>query len=232
MHLGKSVCQFFHLPFSHGHGRRVHLNENVRGSPGKSSRKDGSLPEFSFHRLPSDAPHFYSILYIEDRTYTLRGTLRGAAETTSLPEFSCHRLPSVVPHSYSILYTEDRTCTLCRAAATLVELPGAGPALKLGPAGLVLWPRGRSLQPECSRGSARETLKGLCLDKAGSLFFMSFFSMHRGCLNGSDMPTSLAYIILLASGPSRLLLVLLRGALSSLKKSIGGAAVPKRPEQQ
>lgn len=57
-------------------------------------------------------------------------------------------------------------------------------------------------------------------------FYEFFFSMHLGCLNGSDMPTSLAYISLLASGSSRLLLVRLRGALSSLKKSIGGAAVP------
>ena len=75
-------------------------------------------------------------------------------------------------------------------------------------------------------------LKGALPGQGRVPFFYEFFSMHRGCLNGSDMPTSLAYIILLASGPSRLLLVLLRGALSSLKKSIGGAAVPKRPEQQ
>ena len=34
---------------------------------------------------------------------------------------------------------------------------------------------GAGVEPECNRGSARETLKGLCLDKAGSLFFMSFF---------------------------------------------------------
>ena len=99
-------------------------------------------------------------------------------------------------------------------------------ALELGPAGLVLWPRGRSVEPECSRESARETLKGLCLDKAGSLFFMSFFSMHLGCLNGSNMPTSLAYINLLARSSPPLLLVLLRGGPGSLKKSIGGAAVP------
>ena len=46
------------------------------------------------------------------------------------------------------------------------------------------------------------------------------------------MPTSLAYISLLARSAPPLLLVLLRGGLSSLKKSIGGAAVPKRPEQQ
>ena len=85
---------------------------------------------------------------------------------------------------------------------------------------------GAGVEPECSRGSARETLKGLCLDKAGSLFFMSFFSMHLGCLNGSNMPTSLAYISLLARSSPPLLLVLLRGGPSSLKKSIGGAAVP------